>query len=247
MTSAGFRSRPEKTAMILARRVVDDIRRGGLGVGHRLPPERVMLEEYQVGRGTLREALRYLELQKVISLKPGPGGGPTVEKPDASMLATAMTLLLQFDDAPMSDVVESRRDLEPLMARLAAERMTADELARIADNVDRMRGGLHDERVFRRTDQEFHDLIAAGTHNAVYGFLIEALLTMLEGSALSVAYPENQRAAVLADHTSILECLQAHDGAEAYASMERHMGDHVSFVTEEQPILRSRRVTWGVA
>jgi GntR family transcriptional repressor for pyruvate dehydrogenase complex len=67
-------SRAPKTAMIVARRIVRDIDRLSLGPGDKLPPERVMLEEYQVGRGTLRESLRFLELQGIISLKPGPGG-----------------------------------------------------------------------------------------------------------------------------------------------------------------------------
>ena len=49
--------------MIIARRIVSDIRRNQHTVGAKLPPERVMLEDYQVGRGTLRESLRFLELQ----------------------------------------------------------------------------------------------------------------------------------------------------------------------------------------
>ena len=68
-------SHAPKTAMIVARRIVRDIDRLSLQPGDKLPPERVMLEEYQVGRGTLRESLRFLELQGIISLKPGPGGG----------------------------------------------------------------------------------------------------------------------------------------------------------------------------
>ena len=72
-------SRPQKTALIVAKRVVEDIYKSGQSAGDRLPPERVMLEHYGVGRGTLREALRFLELQGVLTLKPGPGGGPVIE------------------------------------------------------------------------------------------------------------------------------------------------------------------------
>lgn len=233
--------------MILARRVVDDIRRREFRVGDRLPPERVMLEDYQVGRGTLREALRFLELQKVISLKPGPGGGPTVEKPDASTLATTMLLLLQFDNAPYSAVVETRRDLEPLMARLAAERMTADHLTQIAENVDQMREGMNDYAVFLHTNQEFHDIIAWGTQNSVYGFLIDALLDILDGSALGVDYPERRRTAVLQAHTNILEALQKRDGDAAFSAMEAHIGEYVKYVTKKFPDVVARQVTWDMA
>ena len=92
-----------------------------------------MLEEYQVGRGTLRESLRFLELQGIISLKPGPGGGPVVERPEATSLATSLMLLLQFADAQYRVVAEARVALEPTMARLAAERMTAESLLQASD------------------------------------------------------------------------------------------------------------------
>ena len=91
-------NRPQKTAMIVAKRIVADIAGEGVSVGTRLPPEKAMLDQYQVGRGTLRESLRYLELSGVLSLKPGPGGGPTVERPDASHLMDTLGLLLQFND-----------------------------------------------------------------------------------------------------------------------------------------------------
>src|SRR5215213_11372004 len=90
--------RPQKMALIVAQRIVRDIERQGLGPGDKLPPERMMMETYEAGRGTLRESLRFLELQGVISLKPGPGGGPVVQQPDATTLATSLTLLLQFEN-----------------------------------------------------------------------------------------------------------------------------------------------------
>lgn len=233
--------------MILARRVVEDIRRREFQAGDRLPPERVMLEDYQVGRGTLREALRFLELQRVISLKPGPGGGPTVEKPDASTLATTMLLLLQFDRAPYSAIVETRRDLEPLMARLAAERMSADELEQLSDNVDEMRDGLDDYGVFLYTNKEFHDIVAWGTHNSVYGFLVDALLDILDGSALGVDYPERLREAVLRAHASILEGLRAHDGDASRDAMERHIEEYVTYVNKKFPDIVARQVRWDMS
>ena len=64
-------SRPPKAAMLVAQRIVRDIVPGGLRPGDVLPPERAMLATYETGRGTLREALRLLEFQGVITLKPG--------------------------------------------------------------------------------------------------------------------------------------------------------------------------------
>ncbi|MGO1236570.1 FadR/GntR family transcriptional regulator, partial [Microbacterium gubbeenense] len=103
--------RPQKTALLVAQQIVADIQQRGNVAGDRLPPEKVMLEQYQIGRGTLRESLRFLELQGMITLKPGPGGGPVVEQANGTGLATSLTLLLQFENAPYRDIVEARNSV----------------------------------------------------------------------------------------------------------------------------------------
>ncbi|MFH5821904.1 FadR/GntR family transcriptional regulator [Georgenia sp. AZ-5] len=232
--------------MLLAKRIVDDIRRDERGTGDKLAPERVMLEKYQVGRGTLRESLRFLELQGVISLKPGPGGGPTVEKPDSSTLATTLLLLLQFENAKFETIAEARRGFEPLMARLAAERISEDDLRMLESSVDTMRGGLSDIDTFLHTNMEFHEIIAWSSKNAMYGFLIDALVGILDGSALGVDYPVHRRTAVLKAHTSILEALRAHDGDASGEAMTRHIDEYVRYISRKFPEVLARPVTWDL-
>src|SRR5262245_42511900 len=133
MTAAG---RPKKTALLVAQRIVEDINSRGNRVGDRLPPEKAMLEDYDVGRGTLRESLRFLELQGVLTLKPGPSGGPIVQQPDSTALANSLSLLLQFQKAPFKTVIETRVALEPAMARQAAERMSEEDVQRLFGIID---------------------------------------------------------------------------------------------------------------
>ncbi|MFC3242810.1 FadR/GntR family transcriptional regulator [Gordonia humi] len=68
--------RQPKASEVTAASIVSDIVRLGLKVGDRLPAEVDMLAQYPVSRETLREALRILEVQGMIALKRGPGGGP---------------------------------------------------------------------------------------------------------------------------------------------------------------------------
>ena len=112
--------RTEKAALTVARMIIADVFESRLGPGNSLPPERVMLERYGTGRGTLREALRLLEFQGVVTLRPGPGGGPVLLRPSGAHLASSLVLLMQLNNAPFGAVIDARLTFEPLICRTAA-------------------------------------------------------------------------------------------------------------------------------
>src|SRR5690348_7282197 len=146
--------------MLVAQRIVRDIVRGGMRPGDLLPPERMMLETYDTGRGTLREALRLLEFQGVIALKPGPGGGPILMNPAPSHLASTLQLLMQLNQAPYRVIVEVRTALEPMISQLAAERITDESLSELAGTVEQMRDSSDDRDSFLDSNRRFHTVIA---------------------------------------------------------------------------------------
>ena len=239
-----MRTRPPKTAVLVAQRIVADISREHKAPGDRLPPEHQMLADYGVGRGTLRESLRILEIQGVLTLKPGPGGGPIIRRPDSSSLETTLTLLLQFEQAPYRAIAESRLGIEPLLAQLAATRMSPELLAEITDSVTVMREGIDDQSVFLETNKQFHSLVAAGSGNALLNSTIEALLNLLDGSAIGVDYPEKRRIAVVEAHQAILDALTAQDPLEAEASMRRHIDEYFHYLTQTHPEALERPIVW---
>lgn len=236
--------RPQKTAMLVAQQIVADIARGGNVPGDRLPPEKVMLEQYQIGRGTLRESLRYLELQGLITLKPGPGGGPVVEVPNGSGLATSLTLLMQMEHAPYRNIVEARGSLEPAMSRLAAIRISDDDLELLRDNLERMLAGIGDEQVFADTNQEFHDIIAHSSQNALFEHLIDALAGILDGTSIGIEYPKHRRVAVHKAHARIYEALAKRDPVAAEESMREHIDEYTRYIESKYPAVIEAPISW---
>jgi len=237
------RARPQKTAMLVAQRIVADIERLNLSVGDRLPPERAMLEEYGVGRGTLRESLRFLELQGVLSIKAGPGGGPVVERPDASNLATTLVLLLQFSHGEYRTIAEARDALEPLMAGMAAERIDDDALAELRRTLEAMEEGL-ESRAFLEANKRFHDIIAWASGNELFGLIFDALLGIMDGTALGIDYPRHRRPAIIKAHREVLEALEAHDRARAEDAMRNHIGEYLNYARRKFPEVLRQPVTW---
>jgi GntR family transcriptional regulator, transcriptional repressor for pyruvate dehydrogenase complex len=236
----------QKAAVIVARRIVAAVERERLGPGDKLPPERTMQEQYGVGRSTLREALRFLELQGVLALKTGPGGGPVLRRPSSSHLATTLALTLQFKDAPFRVIVEARMGLEPMMAGLAAGRIDPAELGELsACNVVMAEPGTEFD-VFLAANQRFHDVIARASGNALLASILQSLFGILDGTALGIRYPPQSRMAITAAHRQIYERLAAGDVDGATEAMREHTAEYLHYVEQRYPHLLDRRVTWDM-
>src|SRR4051794_9541612 len=238
--------RPQKMAFLVAQRIVRDIEREGLVQGDRLPPERVMMEKYDTGRGTLRETLRLLELQGVLSFKTGPGGGPVVEKPNADNLATTLTLLLQADGARYRVIAEARAAFEPVMAELAAQRITDDRLAELEQAIVDMENGIDDIEVYLETNRRFHHVIAWASGNALFGHLVEAMVGALDlsGASQGIEYPLRRRHAVLKTHREIFEAIRDNQAGAAGSRMRSHIDEYLAYATLKYPDALNRPIRW---
>lgn len=118
---AGAAASPEKASVEIARRIVDDVLAQGLGVGDRLPSEAEMVASYGASRESLREGLRLLEVQGLLSIRRGPGGGPRVSPVNAAYLARSASLFFHVAGATYREVFEAWLELEPvLVAKVAA-------------------------------------------------------------------------------------------------------------------------------
>lgn len=239
-------NRPRKTALLLAQRIVRDIDQNHLGPGDRLPPERVMTQTYAAGRGTLRESLRFLELEGVLSFKPGPGGGPVIEAPDAANLATTLTLLMQFGQARYRVVSEARQAFEPLMAQLAAERIGAKELAQLEQTLTDMETDIGDLDAYLSNNRRFHEIIAWASGNSLFGFLVDVMAGAMDisGAAQGIEYPVRRRNAVLAAHRKIYETIRAGDAEQAAEAMGRHVAEYVTYAERKFPAALDKLIKW---
>ena len=111
--------RPLKTSESVARDIVQDVV-ADLGEGDSLPSEARMLEQYGVSRESLREGLRLLEAQGLITLRRGPGGGPVVGTVDPANLGRVSTLYYYLVGANYGELFEAWAVAEGYLAERAA-------------------------------------------------------------------------------------------------------------------------------
>jgi DNA-binding FadR family transcriptional regulator len=240
------RSRTTKLAEIVAKQIVDDIVTQRMQPGQRLPSEPRMMEQYDIGRTTLREALRILEVQGLISLRSGPSGGPVVSATSPADLGGMMKLHLQLAGATYQDIAEISEILEPIMAGLAATSRPArveDELkAYLAADAEATFQRDKDWMSYSRT---FHRTLAGGSRNPALNLLALALLEVFHDRVHAPLVAAEDRAEVQREHTEIAECILRGDDGRARELTSRHMKRYVSDFRRRQPALQDEPVEWG--
>lgn len=204
--------------------ITDLIERNVLKPGDRLPPERELCKRFQVGRSSLREALRSLSMMGLLEGRVGEG---TFVCDKGQYVERALQWGFLLDGKKLQDLSETRMMLESQTAYLAAERATPADLAAMADALAGMAAGLADAGHFLASDLQFHLLIARATHNSILYSLLETTRSYLqEWIKESLAEPSlaGPRAELsLAEHRQILAALQRRDAEAARQAMAAHI------------------------
>lgn len=215
-----------KIAETVARRVVQTILDGGLAAGDKLPREADMVEYYGVGRETLREALRLLETQGLITLRRGPGGGPVVASAESVNLGRISTLYYQMAGATYHELVEAWALGEGLLAQRAARNPDAALRARamapyLCDASE------YDDSItvdtFMRMHTGFHDVLGELGGNRVLGLSLSSFGQIVSYQAGVIDDPRQLRQLIHDDHAQLARAVASGHHRAAQELMSRHI------------------------
>ncbi len=210
-----------KTYKLVADQLLELIAAGRLRPGDPVPPERELVENYSVGRSSVREALRMLESQGLIEAR---GNGAFTVSHARNTLNQSLELLLSVAEADLHELFEIRRILEGECAALAAERRREADLVRMRAAIAEMESGIGSEDDYIAADLEFHLTIAEATGNRVAAHLMHALRDQLHRALGTVYQIPHSAERSLAQHREIVEAIGARRPDEARASMQAHIG-----------------------
>ncbi|MEU5264779.1 FCD domain-containing protein [Amycolatopsis sp. NPDC021455] len=153
--------------------------------GERLPSEAELSREFQVSRSTVREALRVLASEGLISKVPGAGGGSFVQNVDheslTNLISGSLETILKFGSLTMDEINDVRRMLEVPAARLAAQNRTEEQVAEFTRLIDRqnemMSGPSRDARdpELFELGQSIYTLVAEASGNRLLASFVSAM------------------------------------------------------------------------
>jgi DNA-binding FadR family transcriptional regulator len=232
-----------KASMVLAREIVQTMYDQKMQPGDRYLSEAEAIRHHKVGRGTYREALRFLELQGVIVMRSGPGGGPEIKQPGWPHLASTIALLLQFAEAPVRTILEARIAIEPGMAEMAAANATEDEIDEMARDLDAMEVEVGNFRRFSESYLDFWQRLAASSHNALLAYLSPALRAIVNSPGYVPDEP--YRLELLRRLRSVHAAVADHDGTAAADAMKDLEVEFHRRLTAGYPRQVERVVAWS--
>jgi GntR family transcriptional regulator, transcriptional repressor for pyruvate dehydrogenase complex len=203
-------------------RIKEMIVAGQLRPGDRLPPEKELSEELGLSRNSLREAVKALELIRVLDVRRGDGTYVTSLSP--SLLLDAMSFIVDVhQDASVLELLEVRRILEPAAAALAAPRVRPEDIAHLRELLGRVDESTPVDDLVAQ-DIVFHRTVSALSGNAY----LTRLLDTLSGSTLRARVwrgltEEGALARTLTEHRAIVDALEAGDPALVEAQLLVHV------------------------
>jgi GntR family transcriptional repressor for pyruvate dehydrogenase complex len=218
-------NRALKTSETVARDIVHDIVSRGLNGGDRLPPEAAMLEEYGVSRESLREGLRLLEVQGLITIRRGPGGGPSVGHVDPANLGRVSTLFYHLAGGTYAELFDAWLITEPILAELAARNDDRDAVRRaMAPFVEEPAEDLDGNKVdFVESHVKFHAVVAKLANNRVLELMLETTGQIVTHHVVLNADPRQLKDEIDHDHADIARAISAGHAKRARTLMEDHI------------------------
>jgi GntR family transcriptional repressor for pyruvate dehydrogenase complex len=195
---------------------------GELAPGSRLPPEKEFSERLGLSRSSLREAVKALEVIRVLDVRRGDGTYVTSLEPKLLLEAISFVIDLH-DDSSILEIFAVRRILEPAAAGIAAMRITDEQAAHLRRLVESIEETASIENLVVH-DLEFHRAIADATSNAYLAGLIDNLSSdTVRARVWRGVTQENVVARTLAEHLAIVDALTNHDAQLADALTVTHI------------------------
>lgn len=214
-------------AEAIAAHIKQQILSQNLPPGTRLPSERELCQTFGASRVTVREAIKRLEGEGLVVLRPGSSGGVQVAEPNPHQLRDAFAAFCQLQQVPVASLIEFRLVLERAAVRWAATRATDQDLARLDDLVQAMEGALTSVEAFQELDLGFHTAIAEAAGNPLFALVMHSVRYALKRAILQgfthVTDTQAVLARLLGEHRAILAHLRAGDADAAEEAMVRHI------------------------
>ena len=213
-----------RSSEVLASQLRVHILDGSIADGMSLPSERDLVVQTGLSRGSVREALRILHTEGLITTRPGRLGGSVARRPGDDALARYIGFFVKGRGISLMSLLQVREAIEPSIASLAATNRTQENLAELAAISKRLEDAYANVPVYLAENVNWHVAVASASHNELLKAFITAISSLvLKASAIENFASDEVRSLVIKAHRRILEAIVKRDADAAGRRMARHL------------------------
>ena len=214
----------------ICRKMVGQLIRGSWAEGEKIPSERELCQKLGVGRASLREALKALEIMGMIETRLG--DGTYVCNRSEFFSRPLLWAIASSSEADARELVEARTLIEVELAGLAAEHANDENLKEIAKYIDVMEASKKKPEEFVQADVSFHLAIGRAASNSILMNALHLIRNLLQQWILSAVAIKGVPDKACAQHKRILLAIKKADGVTARKEMRNHLREMASFAPQ---------------
>lgn len=219
----------------ICRKMVGQLIRGTWSEGEKIPAERELCLKLGVGRASLREALKALEIMGMIETRLG--DGTYVCKRSDFFSRPLLWAIASSSETDARELIEARMLIEVEMAGLAAEHANADNLTELTAQLDRMIKAKKNPAEFVQADVNFHLAIGKAAANSILMNALHLIRNLLQQWIVSAVHVAGVPDKACAHHKRILQAIRNKDGAAARQEMRKHLQEMAAFAPTQPTYL----------
>ncbi|MBW1722468.1 MAG: FadR family transcriptional regulator [Deltaproteobacteria bacterium] len=196
---------------------------GLLKPGDKLPPEVELASRFGVGRQTIREALRILELSGFITIQKGYGGGPIISDTVLHRITSLFLDAFQMEKVTLEELTVARLKIEKIVLEDVIDRADEEDIAALRKNMLEARRKIDMKVMATDKNIEFHRILAKASKNHVFVIVVDSILALLENLLLRLKPNLEMTRKAVVSHERLLEAIIRKDKAEAGRLLEEHL------------------------
>ncbi len=195
---------------------------GKLKPGDKLPPEPALMEQFGVGRSSLREAIGALSLIGMLTVRPGYGTHVSASLGESVSKPFRWGMFMGWREK-LHEFIEARVSIEESLVGMAAERATEADIEEIKRCHELLKSPKVTKRKAIQADLVFHTAIASASHNSVLARFLEELRQPVKNWMEQKASLFGGYDRVFEQHDAVLSAIQARDPVKARRAMKEHL------------------------
>lgn len=207
----------------VSERIKQLIFEGVYNVGDSLPTEAQLAETFNVGRQTVREALRMLEVSGFIKTSRGVAGGPLITDTVFQKIGSLYADAYRMHNISFKELTVARLGIEKIVIDLVLEQMDEKWLGLLRQNIHKANRKIQQNLRATEENMDFHRLLAQATGNQVFVIVLESVLAIQGGFLITIPPDVKTTSDVAQYHSRILEAIENKEKEKAYRLMEEHL------------------------